>query len=197
MVLMMGAVTLLHLVTLIMVTLAFNNIIGSVAAQKISPAGLLDLRAQMGKYGIRPADVAYIVNNDEYYNLIDASGFTDITEVGSDVATKLTGVVGSVFGSPVIVTDQLAARPSGDGTTTAAAAVYTPNYVIPRLRGVNIETDYEVAEQRTAIVASQSLGFNELVAAAVGNKPCGSSTLHLIVILTILTSGWFASPSFY
>ena len=148
-----------------------TNIDASVAAQKISPAGLLGLRSQMGKYGIRPSDVAYIVNNDEYYNLIDASGFTDITEVGTELATKLTGVVGSVFGSPVIVTDQIGARPSGAGTTTAAAAVYMPNYVIPRLRGVTIETDYEVANQRNVIVASQSLGFNQLVAASGSNRP--------------------------
>ena len=46
-----------------------------------------------------------------------------------------------------------------------------PNYVIPRLRGVTIETDYEVANQRNVIVASQSLGFNQLVAAASSNRP--------------------------
>jgi hypothetical protein len=45
------------------------------------------------------------------------------------------------------------------------------NYVIPRLRGVNVETDYIVKEQRTVLVATQSLGFNELVAGAGTNKP--------------------------
>ena len=45
------------------------------------------------------------------------------------------------------------------------------NYVIPRLRGVSIETDYIVKEQRNVIVASQSLGFNELVANSGSNVP--------------------------
>ena len=142
---------------------------------EIAPVNLLNARKEMGKYGINPSDVAYILPNDGYYELIDASGFTDVTEVGSDSATKLTGMVGSVFGSPVIVTDQLANNLSAGGgaTTTAALAVYTPGYVIPRLRGVNIETDYEVTMQRTGIVASQSLGFNELVPGdGAGNEPC-------------------------
>ena len=142
---------------------------------EIAPVNLLNARKEMGKYGINPSDVTYILPNDGYYELIDASGFTDVTEVGSDLATKLTGQVGSVFGSPVIVTDQLAKNlgATGAATTTAGLAVYTPGYVIPRLRGVNIETDYEVTMQRTGIVASQSLGFNELVAGdGSGNEPC-------------------------
>ena len=149
-----------------------NNIDGSVAGQGISPAGLLDMRQQMGKYGLRPSEVAYIVPTDAYYPLLDETGFTDVSEVGSDLANKLTGLVGAVFGSPVIATDQLAARPSGDGATTAACAVHMPSYVIPRLRGVSIETDYEVGNQRNVIVASQSLGFNELKAGdGAGNEP--------------------------
>ena len=112
----------------------------------------------MGKYGLEASQVAYIVPTDCYYELIDASGFTDVTEVGSDLATKLTGMVGTVFGSPVIATDQLAQNlgAAGAATTTAALAVYMPNYVTPRLRGVNVETDYIVKEQRTVLVATQS-----------------------------------------
>ena len=131
------------------------------------------MRAQMGKYGLRPLDVAYIVPTDGYYQLIDASGFTDVSEVGEALASKLSGLVGTVFGSPVIATDQLASNlaAAGAATSTAALAVYTGNYVIPRLRGVNIETDYEVFNQRNVIVATQSLGFEELVAGSGTNQP--------------------------
>ena len=41
--------------------------------------------------------------------------------------------------------------------------VYTKNYVMPRLRGVTIESDYEVANQRRVLVASQRLGFIDLI----------------------------------
>jgi len=140
---------------------------------EVTPANLLAMRKEMGKYGLEASQVAYIVPTDAYYELIDASGFTDVQEVGSDLAAKLTGMVGTVFGSPVIATDRLAYNldNAGAATTTAALAVYMPNYVVPRLRGVNVETDYIVKEQRTVLVATQSLGFNQLVAASGSNKP--------------------------
>ena len=53
-----------------------------------------------------------------------------------------------------------------------AFACYTRNYVTPRLRGVTVEQDYEVMNQRRVIVATQSLGFEELVAGASADQPC-------------------------
>ena len=37
---------------------------------------------------------------------------------------------------------------------------------MPRLRGVTLESDYEVANQRRVIVASQRIGFDDLIAGA-------------------------------
>jgi len=139
----------------------------------ITGANLLSIRSEMGKYGMNPTDVAYIVGIDQYYNLIADAAFSDVSEVGSDTAMKLVGQVGSIYGSPVIATDALAqgTKEGGAFTGTAACAVNVRNYVMPRLKGVSIETDYEVAGQRTAIVAAQSLGFNELVAGVTNNEP--------------------------
>ena len=139
----------------------------------ITGANLLSIRSEMGKYGMNPNDVAYIVGIDQYYNLIADAAFSDVSEVGSDTAMKLIGAVGSIYGSPVVATDALAqgTKEGGAFTGTAACAVNVRNYVIPRLKGVSIETDYEVAGQRTAIVAAQSLGFNELVAGVTNNEP--------------------------
>ena len=125
----------------------------------LTAANLMTLRSEMGKYGLAPADVVYIVNNEEYYSLIQDSNFADVSQIGSDQAFKKLGVVGSVYGSPVVATDTIS-RAAG---TTAGVAVAHRNYVIPRLKGISIETDYEVAGQRTAVVAAQSLGFGELV----------------------------------
>jgi HK97 family phage prohead protease len=133
----------------------------------LTAAILLGARKDMGKYGINPSDVAYVVSQGRYYELIEDSGFADITDVGSDVATKLTGVIGAVYGSPVVVSDSFAAEGNG---VPAAFAVNIRNYVIPRLRGVSVEQDYEVGNQRRVIVATQSLGFEELVADAAGNR---------------------------
>lgn len=133
----------------------------------LTAANLLTARKAMGKYGINPTDVAYIISQARYYELIEDSGFADITDVGSDIATKLTGAIGAVYGSPVIVSDSFAAEADG---VPCAFAVNTRNYAIPRLRGVTVETDYEVGNQRRVIVATQSLGFEELVADTAGNR---------------------------
>jgi HK97 family phage prohead protease/HK97 family phage major capsid protein len=133
----------------------------------LTAAMLLQARKDMGKYGIMPEDVAYIVSQKRYYDLLADPEFADITDVGSDIATKVTGTIGAVYGSPVIISDNFEAEVAG---ASVAYAVALRNYVIPRLRGVTVEQDYEVGNQRRVIVASQSLGFNELVADAAGNR---------------------------
>ena len=146
---------------------AHATTLGIGAGDVLTAAKLLAARKDMGKYGINPSDVAYIVSQARYYELIEDAGFADITDVGSDVATKLTGAIGGVYGSPVIVSDSFAAEAAG---VPAAFAVNLRNYCIPRLRGVTVEQDYEVGNQRRVIVATQSLGFEELVADAAGNR---------------------------
>lgn len=137
------------------------------SAEKLTAAKLLAARKDMGKYGINPGDMAYIVSQARYFELIEDAGFQDITDVGSDMATKVTGQIGSVFGTPVVVSDSFGAEAAG---VPAAFAVNLRNYVIPRLRGVTVESDYEVGNQRNVIVASQALGFEELVADTAGNR---------------------------
>jgi len=133
----------------------------------LTAANLLGARKLMGKYGVNPTDVAYVVSQARYFELIEDAGFADITDVGSDVATKITGAIGAVYGSPVIVSDSFAAEATG---AACAFAVNTRNYAIPRLRSVTVEQDYEVGNQRRVIVATQSLGFEELVADVADNR---------------------------
>ena len=142
----------------------YESIAGS-AAQ--SDTVKLEARSAMGKYGLSPSDVTFIVSQKRYYDLIADAGFADITDVGSDVATKLVGSIGSVYGTPILISDNFAATETT--STDIAYAVNTSNFVIPRLRGVNVEQDYEVREQRRLVVASQSLGFDRLFGATSNN----------------------------
>ena len=136
---------------------------------KMTSAMLLGARQGMGKYGLNPTDLAYIVSQNSYYDLLEDASFQTLDEVGSDLAARVTGTIGAVFGTPVVVSDEFAAEAAAG---PAAFACYTRNYVSPRLRGVTVEQDYEVMNQRRVIVASQSLGFEELVAGdGAGNEP--------------------------
>ena len=132
------------------------------ASESLTAAGLLGARKKMGKYGMNPSDVIYIVNSTEYYNLLSDAEFQDVNLVGN-MATKLNGEIGSVFGSKIIVCDEFATPAV---SKFYGCAVWAKNYVMPRLRGVTIESDYEVANQRRVLVASQRIGFTDMIANA-------------------------------
>ena len=140
---------------------AFTTSVAAAGTGVVDAADFLGARKLMGKYGMMPEDLIYVVSQKRYYDLIADAGFADITDVGSDMATKITGSVGSIFGTPVVVSDQLEAE---GANASVGYAVNVRNHVVPRLRGVSVEQDYEVLNQRRVIVASQSLGFNQLVA---------------------------------
>ena len=131
----------------------------AVASDTVTAAELLALRKNMGKYGVNPNDVVYIVSQSAYFQLLEDAEFQDANLVG-DMATKLTGEIGQVFGSKVLMCDEFPAQAANG---YGAIAVYARNYVMPRLRGVTIESDYEVANQRRVLVASQRIGFTDLI----------------------------------
>ena len=129
------------------------------ATDAVTAADLLALRKAMGKYGVNPSEVVYIVSQDVYYDLLNDAEFQDVNLVG-DMATKLSGEIGQVFGSRVLICDEFAAKAHSKFN---AVAVYPRNYVMPRLRGVTVESDYDVENQRRVLVASQRIGFLDLI----------------------------------
>ena len=152
---------------------------GSAAAntEKLVGDDILTARAAMKKYGMNPQDLVLICSYNAYNDLLQDAGFADITDVGSDLATKISGVMGSIFATPVVVTDHAAATglPAVRGSASdCAVLVNHKNFVIPRLRGVSIESEYQVGNQRNALVASQSLGFEQLVE---GNATTGFASV--------------------
>ena len=139
------------------------------AGTRLTAAMLLGAREAMGKYGLSPAEMTYIVSQNSYFDLLNDANFQTLDEVGSDLAARVTGTIGAVFGTPVVVSEEFPADAAG---APAAFAVYNRNYVVPRLRGVTVEQDYEVMNQRRVIVATQSLGFEEVLAGdGAGNEP--------------------------
>lgn len=120
---------------------------------------LLSLRKGMGKYGLRANDIVYVVSERGYFELLEDPEFQDYNLVNS-LATKITGEVGKVFGSPVVVNDEFPAPAAGK---YYAMALNKRNFVVPRLRGLTIESDYDVENQRRVMVTTQRLGFKEII----------------------------------
>jgi HK97 family phage prohead protease len=133
------------------------------SSTKLTSAALFGMRKLMGKYGLDPRNVVYIVSQDAYFQLIEDPEFADADLVGSQ-ANKLTGEVGRLYGSQVIMCDEFAPAAAGN---YLALAVNRRNFVIPRLRGVTVESQYLVEEQRTVLVTSQRFGFDEIIPGAM------------------------------
>lgn len=128
-------------------------------ATPLTAAALLGLRKQMGKYGLRPGDVAYIVSQQAYFELLEDAEFQDFNLVNT-MATKMTGEVGQVFGSSVMVCDEFPAPATGK---FHALAVNTRNFVVPRQRGITVESQYLVENQHKVLATTQRLGFKEII----------------------------------
>ena len=132
------------------------------ASEALTGAQLLNARKQMGKYGLNPRDVTYVVSQRAYFELLQDPAFQDWTQVQNS-AVKMTGEVGMIYGSKVMLCDEFAAAAV---SKHYALAVNTRNFVVPRLRGMRMESEYRPTLQSTAIVGSQRMGFSEIIAGA-------------------------------
>lgn len=140
-----------------------RTVVGPAAGAKYTAAHLMAGRRNMGKYAINPADVVYLLSIEAYYDLLDDSEFHDMLQVGNE-ATKLNGEMGRVFGSRILVSDQISNTKAENNI--GAYVLNTRNFIVPRLRGLNTESEYSVEGQHWVLASTQRLGFTELIADA-------------------------------
>lgn len=127
-------------------------------AAKLTVANLRALRRDLGVWGLDPAEIIYIVNTDGYFDLLDDANFLTVDKVG-DRATILTGQIGSVGNSPVLVSGEFA-----DVAADAVGAIaFAPmNFVVGNQRGLRVDTDDLVETQRRVMVASMRTGMTQI-----------------------------------
>ena len=65
-----------------------------------------EIRAKMGRYGVRPSELAWIMDVNTYIRAQSADAFRTMDKLGPN-ATVLTGMLGAVEGIPVIVSEQM------------------------------------------------------------------------------------------
>jgi hypothetical protein len=126
---------------------------------KVTAKMILQTRRGLGQWGFDIRKVGVVISLDAYWDLLEDDEFSEIQQVGA-IATKLTGQVGSLYGMPVIVSTQLPAKAV---SKAFAVLVNSDNFVVPRLRGFSIQSDYDVEKQRRVIVSTQRLGFNDII----------------------------------
>ena len=127
-------------------------------AAGLNVAKLRTLRQGLGAWGLDPAEVIYIVNTDVYYQLLEDTTFQTMNQVGTQ-ATLLTGQIGQIGGSPVLVSAEFASP----GTGVAGAICVNPgNFIVGNQRGLRIDTQELVETQRRVMVASLRTGMTRV-----------------------------------
>jgi HK97 family phage prohead protease/HK97 family phage major capsid protein len=141
-------------------------------AAKLTVAKLRDLRRDIGVWGLDPAEVIYIVSTDGYYDLLEDTTFMTMDKVGT-AATILTGQIGTVGNSPVLVSGEFEDKAAG---AVGAIAFAPMNFVIGNQRGLRVDTQDLVETQRRVLVASLRTGMTQITT----NNGLGVSTLRYV-----------------
>jgi HK97 family phage prohead protease/HK97 family phage major capsid protein len=134
------------------------------AVAKANTGHLRDLRKDLGVWGLDPSEVVYVVSTDVYYDLLDDTLFQTMDKVGPK-ATILTGQIGMVGGSPVIVSGEFPTKATGTSSATtnyAAFALAAGNFIVGNQRGLRFDTQDLVETQRKVLVASLRTGMTQV-----------------------------------
>lgn len=150
------------------------------AATAVTMTNMRALRKALGALGLDPAEVTFIVNTDTYYNLLEDTSFQTMNQVGPQ-ATLLTGQIGQIGNSPVLVSAELPSATNGTNlaatlTNVGAIAVYTPNFIVGNQRGLRMDTQELVETQRRVLVASLRTGMTQIAT----NLGAGVSALRYV-----------------
>jgi len=158
----------------------------------LDAADMRNARKAMDKFGINPADLAWVVGVNAFHQMLsetDANGFSDfrtLDKIGPR-AQVLTGQMGAFDGIPVIVSEfvreNLGASGVYDGTNTSRTAINLVNrtrfWYGDRL-SVTLRTFEDIQTDQIVMVIKQRLDFQPVE---------DSDTLNLVAtVIDILTS---------
>lgn len=141
-----------------------TSAVTSAVANKATVANMIALRRDLGAWGLNPSEVTYVVSTDIYYDLLEDASFQTVDKIG-DRATLLTGQIGSIANSPVLVSAELPSKAAGTTSGTAnigAVALNTANFIVGNQRGLRMDTQDLVETQQKVFVASLRTGMTQL-----------------------------------
>ena len=140
-----------------------NNHAGAVSDDMFN-----EIRAKLGKYGVRPSEMAYVTDINTFIRSLSIGNFRTLDKFGPQ-ATVLTGQLGAVEGVPVIVSEQMALADTdgkvtdgGNGTDTGRLLIFNRSqWRLGFRRELAIETVRDVQKRQNIMVISFRLAFQE------------------------------------
>ena len=127
-----------------------------------------EIRTKLGKYGVRPSEMAYVTDINTFIRSLSIGNFRTLDKFGPQ-ATVLTGQLGAVEGVPVIVSEQMALADTdgkvtdgGNGTDTGRLLIFNHSqWRVGFRRELAIETVRDVQKRQNIMVISFRLAFQE------------------------------------
>ena len=127
-----------------------------------------EIRGKLGKYGVRPSDLAYVMDVNTYIKSLSVSSFRTLDKFGPQ-ATVLTGQLGAVDGIPVIVSEQMAladadGKVTNGGNTNNKGRLLIVNRSQWRVgfkRELTIETVRDAQKRQNIMVVSFRIALQE------------------------------------
>ena len=127
-----------------------------------------EIRGKLGKYGVRPSELAYITDVNTFIKSLSIDSFRTLDKFGPN-ATILTGQLGAVEGIPVIVSEQMRLA-DADGKVTSGGNANTrgrllivnrSQWRVGFKRELTIETVRDAQKRQNIMVVSFRIALQE------------------------------------
>ncbi len=137
-----------------------------------------EIRAKMGRYGVRPSELAWVMDVNTFIRAQSVEAFRTMDKLGPN-ATLLSGMLGAVEGIPVIVSEHMRladadGKVSDAGNTTDTGRLLLLNrmqWAQGFRRQLRVDVDRDTQKRQTVVTVS----FRHALAERSGNR---SSARH-------------------
>ena len=127
-----------------------------------------EIRGKLGKYGVRPSELAYITDVNTFIKALSVDSFRTLDKFGPN-ATVLTGQLGAVEGIPVIVSEQMRLTDADGKVTSGGNAnnkgrlliVNRSQWRVGFKRELSIETVRDAQKRQNIMVVSFRIALQE------------------------------------
>ena len=127
-----------------------------------------EIRGKLGKYGVRPSELAYVTDVNTFIKSLSIDSFRTLDKFGPQ-ATVLTGQLGAVEGIPVIVSEQMRLADADGKITNGGNAntkgrlliVNRSQWRVGFKRELTIETVRDAQKRQNVMVVSFRIALQE------------------------------------
>ena len=138
-----------------------------------------EIRARLGKYGVRPSQLAWVMDVNTFIRAQSVSQFRTMDKLGPN-ATVVTGMLGAVEGIPVIVSEQMKLADTDGKVTDGGNATDTGRLLIVNRtqwaqgfrRELAIDVDRDTQKRQTVVTVS----FRHPQTERSGDRPTATHT---------------------